>query len=61
MDRGAWRATVLRVAESGMTEVTWHTFFILKSSFRFSYMMPVSLGVFEAPCVSYVHVTIKLH
>ena len=23
--RGAWRATVHRVAESDMTEVTWHT------------------------------------
>ena len=25
MDRGAWKATVYRVAESGTTEVTWHT------------------------------------
>ena len=24
MDRGAWRAIVHRVAESNMTEVTWH-------------------------------------
>ena len=25
MDRGAWRVTVQRVAESDTTEVTWHT------------------------------------
>ena len=32
MDKGTWRTTVRRIAESDMIEATWHTQFIVSVS-----------------------------
>ena len=37
MDRGAWRATVHGVAESGTTEATWHMAHTVTSSQQLPY------------------------